>query len=139
MTDEAADLNGQDILDAADGEPLPVDVPEWRKNGKPGRIYLLQVSAADALLMTKEMKNDDTKGDEGIARILAMTACDKDGKKLFTVEQVTALMKKNMKVLNRLQRIALQHNGMLPGSVALIKNDSGEAAKDASPTDSPAN
>jgi hypothetical protein len=108
-------LKAADILESADLEIRDVPVPEWGKDddGSPKVVRLQQLSAEELIKLTDEME-DKERSRDGIFIILVRCAIDDNGAKLFTDDDVARLRKKNMRVLNRLQREALDLNGMVP-------------------------
>ena len=123
-------LSAASILAANDLKTVDEPVPEWpNADGSPGIIRLRELTAEASLTLTKRMEAGE--GDDGMFIIIAMSAIDAEGNLLFTEEDIKALKKKNLHVLNRLQRICLRMNN--PGA-AVLKNVLGEAVTDASPT-----
>lgn len=128
-------LSGADILGGSDGtEVIAVDVPEWN-----GRVHLRSLAAEESIMLSDALQRERTKaGDkagEGILYVVGVCLCDADGKRVISDEQIPLLRKKSMKVLGRLQDIALKLNGMLAdedGTMEALKNASGGAATAAS-------
>ena len=70
-----------------------IEVPEWKDDdGKPTVIYWNPITLAEKKRL---FQKSDNLNDVGIlADIILMKAIDKDGKKLFTLEDKIALMHK---------------------------------------------
>lgn len=112
-------LSKSDILGADDLKIERVPVPEWPgKDGQPGIIVLRQMSAAESMAITKLMIDNST---DGMFIILAASAIDDNGERLFTMDDIEALRGKSMKVLDRLQRACLRLNSMLGDEQAALK------------------
>lgn len=137
-----AHLSGDEILDSLDLEFHDETVPEWKKkSGEPGVVRLVQLPASEEMEMNDLMTKPGNR-DDGMFIILIFCAHDPEsGDRLFPFDGDTAaeraekimvhvvkLRKKSMRVLNRLQRIALRLNAMdKPSEVALKKDSSGMA------------
>lgn len=109
-------LSASNILDAEDLSYRDIDVPEWG-----GMIRLNQLNAEETTAFTDEM--DTIQGTkDGMYLMLIHCARDAEGNRIFTKEDLPRLRKKSIRVLNRLQRIALEINQMdEQGEVALKK------------------
>lgn len=115
-------LTREAILAAEDIKIDTVTVPEWPDaEGQPGLVRLRQMSAEESMGLTRLMVGD--AGKDGMYIMLVASAIDEEGNPLFTMEDVPALRKKNFKVLDRLQRIALSMNSMLGDSGVALKKD----------------
>lgn len=98
-------LTADEILDTDDVDYTTVDCPEWG-----GTIRLRTLTGYDAVVFSNSVKTEDGRN-KAMIRIIAMCACDAEGKKIFSPENVMALMKKNLRVINRVQKAAMEHNG----------------------------
>ena len=115
---EPKQLSADDILAAKDLEILPVDVPEWN-----GSVNLRVLPADEGLALNEELQDLQKAKNQTDAIFLLLGAClvDAAGKRLFsTKESVQALKSRSIKVLLRLQKIALQLQGW--GDEAPAKN-----------------
>jgi len=110
-------LSAASILDAEDLSEETVDVPEWG-----GAVRLCQMTAEETREFTKHMSTIQGEED-GMFLMLVYSARDVERKMIFTVEDVARLRKKNINVLNRLQRIALRLNKMGDAGEAALKKD----------------
>jgi hypothetical protein len=128
-------LSGSQILEAKDLTIEDVSVPEWPgSDGEPGIIKIHQLSAEGIMVFQNEMTKPENKT-LGMFVILVFTAMSGDGTPLFPLPEdeaeralvlagyIASLKKKNMNVLNRLQRVALRVNSMLPEKTAALKKD----------------
>lgn len=107
------------ILGADDLRTVDEPVPEWPdETGAAGIVRFRQMSAEESMKITNLMIGE--VGKDGMFIMLVASAIDDAGNPLFTMEDVPALRKKNFKVLDRLQRVALRLNSML-GEVDLKK------------------
>lgn len=126
-------LTAKQILEAKDLVTETVPVPEWPgTDGEPGDVVIKQMSAREIMAFQAEMQKPENK-ERGMFIVLARTAVDEAGVLLFTDADIEALTEKNLGVLDRLQRVALRINKMLPENAAALKKDSSEAAPAASP------
>jgi len=141
-------LSAADIDDAADLETKDVGVPEWSKEGKPGLIRLHQLNAEESNAMYALIDLPEHKKD-GMFLILIYCARDPEtGIRLWPFEgtpeeqhdqivgHVRRLKKKSARVMNRLQKVALQLNRLRDADEVTLKKDSSEAVTGDSPTDS---
>ena len=101
------------ILRADDLPRKPVEVPEWG-----GTIYIRTMSGTerdrfDAAIVARgqDGKVFDTKGLR--VEIVVLTACDEDGKLLFSEKDKEALSLKSGNVLERLCNVSRKLNGIL--------------------------
>ena len=108
-------LTSSQVLDAKDLEEHTEEVPEWpNPDGSPGRIRLVQLNAIENIELIEAVK---TGGDviadggmDGMFIILVFMARDEKGGRVFTMEDVERLRKKNFHVINRLQQRCLKLN-----------------------------
>lgn len=131
-------VSASNIFEADDLDILDVAVPEWKTpEGEPG-ILTLQEMAADRSVLFSHMMSDPANSADGMFIILIFSAVHPETKELlFTPDDIPALRKKNLDVLNRLQRICLRLNGMGPEARAELKNVSSEGASGDSPSSLP--
>ena len=103
-------LTRKQILDCDDEKIEEVPVPEWN-----GSVYVGRMSAQvrDDLEQDMLILRQNKKKSENIrARIVAATACDKSGKRLFSSADVKALGEKAAKPIDRLFDAAQRINGL---------------------------
>ncbi len=81
------------ILEAEDSPFEEVDVPEWKE-----KIRIRTMSGEERY----EFESSLTDTKNIMVRMLAVTLCDLEGNRLFTLEDMEKLNKKNSKVLIRL-------------------------------------
>lgn len=113
------ELTADDILKTEDLQPEPLDIPEWG-----GRVWMRRLSAAQGMELGKNIELNKPGSN---TRVVALGLCNKGGTALFTSEQVEALGKKNLKVLNSTAQKILILNGIVPDPLELEKLK--EAAK----------
>lgn len=104
-------LTAEDILGSDDLTILQLEVPEWKKNGKPGVLHLRVMSADETIKFQDAMKSPAHKSNAWV-KILAICACDPNGARLFSDSDMEKLRKKSTSVFLRLQRRLLEINGM---------------------------
>jgi hypothetical protein len=111
MSDDMKVLSAEDILNHTGFKQVVVPVPEWR-----GSVILQELDAAEALKFSSS-KNDATS----MVRLLALSAVDEAGQRLFTSKDVEKLSKKSFGVVSRLQDAAMELNGLRTPRVQLTE------------------
>lgn len=94
-------LSAADVFAAQDRKRVEVDVPEWG-----GTILVQSMTGKDAASLTGASRA------EGIARIVALSCVDEEGKPLFTVEDIGRLQEKSFGAMVRVQDVAMELNNM---------------------------
>lgn len=134
-----SDLTVADIIGADDLNILTVKVPEWKKDGEPGTVYLRLMTVGERDAYECEWLANKEKGVANFrSKFLARCLCDKDGSRLFTDADVEKLAAKSVAVVDRLFKRAMKHNAMsmadveeLAGNerpaVAAVRNAAGRA------------
>lgn len=116
--EEVLELSVEDVLaaeDVAEGI-IKFPVPEWKKNGKGGFVYLRPMSAFDTVQFNRELRTGKLKDDSMIA-LFSKSACDSHGDLLFkTKNQLDGLLEKSTAVFVRAQNKIMQMNGMQTSS-----------------------
>lgn len=107
-------LTAEEILAASDLATVDVEVPEWG-----GTVRLRQLSAGETITFSEAASGNKKLG---TVKLIAMSAVDESGNRLFTDKQVEALKSKSIKIFVKLQKIALELNGFTEKEEAL-KND----------------
>jgi len=134
-------LTRERILGTADLLWEDVEIPEWPdEDGSPGIVRMWEMDAGESIEFSKR-----TAGDGALDAIyIVIVMCARPGttvvegepvtrpdERLFTMEDLDGLRRKNMRVLMKLQFAALRVNKMLPGRVLELKKTLlGEAADD---------
>ena len=114
-------LTAADIYASRDLDVHEELVSEWKdKDGNPGLVLLHQLDAEESMQLTREMDTTD-RGKDGIFILLVYCARNRDGVRLFSIDDIDKLRHKSFKVLNRLQRIELRPNKMDPQSEVALK------------------
>ncbi len=110
-------LTAEDILGSEDLDYVDVEVLEWTPGYKPGgrvvkarKIRLQVMSANQAMGFAAEQK-DDAKRRAAMIRLVRDCAVNENGERLFTTDQLDALLKKNFRVFQLLQDHAMVLNG----------------------------
>jgi len=107
-------LKRDEILAADDVARKTVKVPEWG-----GEVVVVTMSGEQR--DEWEQAIQDGKGgarvDNVSARLLAFCLVDDNGKRLFSIDDVTALGRKSSKVLSRLTDVAMRLNGLREADV----------------------
>lgn len=93
-------VTAKEILATEDRPLVELKVPEWGCS-----VWLRPLDAGTAMEAFEAFQKT-AEGKErvkaGIEHMLIRVLCDEDGRALFTKEDVPALLKKNMKVIQRL-------------------------------------
>jgi hypothetical protein len=121
-------LSVDEILALDDLDVVPIYIPEWKTH-----VRFRVMSAAQALTFQKTLDNPSTKADAWI-RIFAYCAVDENGKRMFSDQQLQQLREKSTRVFLRLQDELMRINGFKDDIKDELKNGSGEASPDASPS-----
>ena len=102
-------LSKEAILESNDGARELVEVPEWG-----GSVWIRSMTGTERDRFEDGLT--DANGNvsiEGIrARLVCMTACDQDGKRMFADSDASMLGLKSAKALNRLARVAQRLSGL---------------------------
>lgn len=113
-----ADLTADQILAADDLALVPVNVKEWG-----GTVYIRVVSVGEMERYQREFSEKKEKMEDWRSKLLVRCLCDKDGKQLFTADQIEKLSAKSVKVVARLFDLAMKHNAVTEKDVEeLAKN-----------------
>lgn len=116
-------LNAAKILEAEDLAYEDVEIPEWPDEGKPGVVRMTQLNAEDAMAMSDAMVDAASKRDGMFIAVVACARNPETRERLLSDEDIPALRKKSLRVLNRLQTIALRLNNLNAASEAATKKD----------------
>lgn len=101
------------ILSLSDLKREPVEVPEWG-----GTVYVRSMSGAERRQFFVHLGKDELTS----AHMVAWCACDENGNRLFTDEDVEALSKKHGRALDRIANAALKFNGLAAEAEDEAKN-----------------
>jgi hypothetical protein len=122
-------LSADDIFNCDDIDFVDVEVPEWKKNGKPGIIRFRAMTANEAIDFVEQSKNADKKSDNYV-RIVAATAISvnpdgSNGDPLFKGDiAVHRLRQKKSGIFIRLQKAIMKLNNLgNDDEVKAAKND----------------
>jgi hypothetical protein len=114
-----ADLTADQILAADDLSLVPVKVKEWGN----GTVYIRVVSVGEMERYQREFAEKKERMEDWRAKLLVRCLCDKNGKQLFTADQIDSLSAKSVKVVARLFDLAMKHNSVTEKDVEeLAKN-----------------
>lgn len=111
-------LTAEEIIAASDIQVVELDVPEW---GGTVRLRSMDALAAAQYLETAQKNAKDAQ-----VQVLLASAVDGNGMPLFKDQSVlSALRKKSLKALMRVQGAAMDLNGLrnLDSTVEAAKND----------------
>lgn len=90
-------LSAADILGADDVKTTTVEVPEWG-----GSVIVREMTGTDRDAFEGFLVSRDVKDELSFrALLVACSAIDENGKRLFTVDQVNHLGRKNARALDR--------------------------------------
>lgn len=110
-------LTREQILGADDIAMERVDVPEWG-----GAIYVRVMSGTErdhyqSRRLTIVGNSQRFNLENATVELVALTACDAKGKRLFSEADVAELGKKSSAALQRIAAVAQRLNGLAPDSV----------------------
>ena len=125
-------LSADDILGSTDLIYKDVPVPEWTPGWSPDvgaefkpRKIRMRVMNGDEALEFAEAQADEVLSKTTLIRLVCTSAIDHNGDRLFTEEDMEALMKKSFVVYKRLQDVALVLNGFAKEEEALEEEKNG--------------
>lgn len=130
-------LNREEILKSQDRAYKDVNCPEWG-----GKVRVQSLTGAERDQFEESILGK--KGKDGTrevvtknlrAKLVALTAVDKDGKLLFSMDDVTVLGEKNATPLDRLFAVAQKLSGISKDDVDEMVKNSGTAQVADSPSD----
>ena len=117
-------LSKEQILEAADLQSVPVEVPEWG-----GRVLVRTMTGADRDAFENRMvtvKSDGTRTPDMTnlrAKLVALTLVDDAGNRLFEVGDIPRLAAKSAAALERVFEAAQRINGLgLKAEDEAVKN-----------------
>lgn len=102
------------ILAADDRKPVKLPVPEWGCD-----IFLKPLNGHERSRIVRAASSNDSTL-YGLAVVLS--ACDEQGNKLFTEQDIPALNEKSGAVLDRVATVIVKANGLHPGAEDDAKN-----------------
>jgi hypothetical protein len=111
VTSEDNELSALDILNLDDSELQPIEIPEWKKNGKPGKAYI-SVLSADEMIRFNELLSNPAQKKEALMRLVAYGLRNKNGERLITDDKIHEFKKRSIKVFIRLQNEIMELNGL---------------------------
>lgn len=106
------ELTAEDIFSADDTTTYPLEIPEWKKNGQAGILYVKSMTGAESIAFQESLKNQEQRKSLFV-RMLAQSACDSKGNLLFKMGDLEKLRQKNVAIFMRLQKFLLEINGMV--------------------------
>ncbi len=128
-------LTREAILEAQDIEIERVDVPEWG-----GHLFVKGMSGIErdtfeASIVEQRGKSAKVNMANIRAKLAAQSICDKDGKRLFTQKDVTALGKKSALALQRVFDVAQVLSGITADDVEELAEELENNPSDGSASD----
>lgn len=126
-------LSKQDILQTNDAVIEKLEIPEWG-----GCVFVRSITAAErGQIEASAARFKETKGkDESFARTFtlkfaALALCDEKGVRLFNVDEVEQLAKKNAKPISMISEVAQRLSGFDKKDIEeLEKNSESVQAED---------
>jgi hypothetical protein len=119
-------LTADMILRADDLRRERVDVPEW--GGAGAFLFIRTMTGLERDVFETTLfvgEGADRKvAPNFTARLVALTACDETGKRLFEDRQIQALGEKSASTLQRVAKVAQRLNGIGAAEVEEVKKDS---------------
>lgn len=132
MAEKSKLLNASAILACEDRPIERMEIPEWG-----GHIFVQGMSGAEKDAFEQAIFRATEKGKNPLtrARLVAYCAVDKDGKKLFTKEQVAQLAMKSSAVLERIFSRAQELSGIREGDLQAAEENFTDAPSEGSTSD----
>lgn len=131
-------LGAANILAASDIVQEVVATPEW---GTGTGVIIQGMTGVDRDAYETSMREEDSKGRQKAnfknlrARLIAFSAVDEDGSRIFTESQVEELGNKSAKVLDRLFDTAQRLSGIGVDDVEALLGNSSKTTDDGSDSD----
>lgn len=107
-----------EILGTDDLKRERVHVKEWGRD-----IYVREMTGQERQEFLRIARDEKQHG-KAEAFIIALVACDEDGEKIFSMDQVDALQRKNAKALDTLGKKILELNKIGDDAIEAEKKDS---------------
>jgi hypothetical protein len=124
-------LTRDEILKANDIKTEKVKVPEWG-----GEVFIRTMTGTERDAFEQGIVKGQRADLHNIrAKLCALAIADKDGKRLFTERDVTALGQKSAKALDRIFSKAQKLNGISPEDVEDMAKNSGTGLSEDSISD----
>lgn len=107
-----------EILALDDIQKERVYIKEWKRD-----IYVREMTGQERQEFLS-LARDEKQHARAEAFLIALVACDETGEKIFSMDQVDALQKKNAKALDALGKVILALNKIGDDAVEAEKKDS---------------
>lgn len=121
-------LNRQAIIDAQDLPIAIVDVPEWG-----GQVRVRALTGAERLGLYTEAQKSGTFDLRVFQPLLvAMTAVDDAGQRLFADDEVAIIAGKSASAVQRVFDASAKHNALHAGAIDELEKNSAPTQNDAS-------
>lgn len=118
-------LTRDEILKIDDLKREEVAIPEWS-----GSIFVRELTGAERSELFGLWKDDNAAEKQVqdsfaiIVNTVRLTACDHDGKPLFSADDILAIRNRNAKVLDRIYKAAARLNGFGAEGIEEAKKNS---------------
>jgi hypothetical protein len=116
-------MTRDEIIDVQDLKRVEVPVPEW---GDGRSVYVREMSAIEREEMESLADTDGKVRGNTMGRVAAMTICDVDGNRLFTLDDAQALGSKNIAALKRVFDAAVGLSKLTNKEMEKIEGNSSE-------------
>lgn len=114
-------LSKSQILGAADGDTVEVEVPEWG-----GSVRVRSISGGERDRFESSLQK--AKGGSDLtnirAKLVALCLVDEGGGRLFSDGEVAELARKSAKPLDRVFDVCLTHNGFKAADLEELRKNS---------------
>lgn len=117
----------EQIFAAKDLDRKAVEVKEWGTT-----VYVQQFNGHGRARVEKAFAENKADSVRRVCAVVAVGVVDENGKRVFTDEQIDALMEKNFDVLMRLYKRVLNHNDADAESMKSAEGNSGATTTDSS-------
>ncbi len=108
------ELTREAILAAEDLSQVEVEVPEWG-----GSVWVRGLTAHERTKL--ERSGNEPEDEDRRLKLVTLCTCDREGKRLFNLEDIEALGEKNWEPVQRIFEKALELNGMGRQAVTKLK------------------
>ena len=125
-------LSVDEMLSSNDFTYTTVEMPEWPKGGKPGKVRIGSLTALD--MMEWQEANDSPAKKTAALRLVIRSLVDKDGNRIGKDQHIIAFQNKNTKIVEQLVKAIMELNGLGKSDQEKAKNALSEAPAGASRT-----
>lgn len=126
----AHQMTRDEILAAKDLKVVEVPIPEWGDGT--GSVFVRELTALEREELEASNIVDGKDAPNPMGRVVAMSLCDKDGNRLFTLDDAPAFGAKGLGALKRIFEAAITVSKLSSDEAKKIEGNSSEGQGDGS-------